>query len=181
MVTGDVKATAVAIAKECGILNYSYDEEQDKFAVMTGLEFRTYVGGLDKKERPIKRTEEEIEEAKAKGKKLKMTETQFSVKNIEKFKEVAANLKVMARSTPEDKFLLVTGLKQIHQVVAVTGDGTNDAPALKKADVGFAMGIQGTEVAKEAAGITLLDDNFASIVTAIKWGRNIFDCIRKFL
>lgn len=114
MVTGDVKATAVAIAKECGILNYSYDEEQDKFAVMTGLEFRTYVGGLDKKERPIKRTEEEIEEAKAKGKKLKMTETQFSVKNIEKFKEVAANLKVMARSTPEDKFLLVTGLKQIH-------------------------------------------------------------------
>ncbi len=72
------------------------------------------VGGLDKKERPIKRTEEEIEEAKVKGKKLKMTETQFSVKNIEKFKEVAANLKVMARSTPEDKFLLVTGLKQIH-------------------------------------------------------------------
>ena len=88
---------------------------------------------------------------------------------------------MLARSTPEDKYTLVTGLKQLGHVVAVTGDGTNDAPALKKADVGFAMGIAGTEVAKEAAGIIILDDNFNSIVTAVKWGRNIFDCIRKFL
>ena len=87
----------------------------------------------------------------------------------------------MARSRPEDKYALVTGLKERGEVVAVTGDGTNDAPALKKADVGFAMGIAGTEVAREAAAIILLDDNFNSIVKAVLWGRNIFDSIRKFI
>ena len=90
-------------------------------------------------------------------------------------------MRVLARSSPEDKYLLATGLKQLGHVVAMTGDGGNDAPALKKADIGFAMGIAGTEVAKEASGIILLDDNFNSIVTAMKWGRNIFDSIRKFL
>ena len=77
-------------------------------------------------------------------------------------KIVAQKLKVLARSQPEDKYLMVLGLKQLHHVVAVTGDGTNDAPALKKADIGFAMGIAGTKVAQEAAGIIILDDNFAS-------------------
>jgi calcium-translocating P-type ATPase len=101
--------------------------------------------------------------------------------NKEIFKEIAANLQVLGRSTPEDKYMLVTGLRDLGAVVAVTGDGTNDAPALKRADVGFAMGISGTEVAKEAADIILLDDNFKSIVTAVKWGRNIFACVRKFL
>ena len=87
----------------------------------------------------------------------------------------------MARSTPEDKFFLVSDLREAGSTVAVTGDGTNDAPALKKADVGFAMGIVGTEVAKEAADIVLLDDNFSSIITAAKWGRNIYASVRKFL
>ena len=90
-------------------------------------------------------------------------------------------MKVLARSRPEDKYLLVTGLKEMGEVVAVTGDGTNDAPALRKADVGFAMGITGTDVAKLACDIILMDDNFASIVKAAMWGRSIYDNIRKFL
>jgi len=77
--------------------------------------------------------------------------------------------------------MLVDGLIKIGRTVAVTGDGTNDAPALNRSDVGFAMGITGTEVAKNACDITLLDDNFCSILTAIKYGRNIYDNIRKFL
>jgi Ca2+ transporting ATPase len=90
-------------------------------------------------------------------------------------------LLVLARTRPEDKYALVIGLKEKGNVVAVTGDGTNDAPALKKADVGFAMGIAGTEIAKSAADILIMDDNFASIVKAVKWGRNIYQSIQKFL
>ena len=98
-------------------------------------------------------------------------------KNAKVFKDLMGTFKVMARARPEDKYLLVTGLKNMHATVAVTGDGTNDAPALKKADVGFAMGITGTDVAKEAADILLMDDNFSSIIKACMWGRNIFDNI----
>eukprot|EP01102_Stenamoeba_stenopodia_P005239 TRINITY_DN1578_c0_g2_i2.p1 TRINITY_DN1578_c0_g2~~TRINITY_DN1578_c0_g2_i2.p1 ORF type:complete len:987 (+),score=295.45 TRINITY_DN1578_c0_g2_i2:181-3141(+) len=90
-------------------------------------------------------------------------------------------LQVMARSSPTDKHKLVNRLKALGNVVAVTGDGTNDAPALKEAHVGFAMGIAGTDVAKEASDIILMDDNFASIVKAMLWGRNVYDSIRKFL
>ena len=90
-------------------------------------------------------------------------------------------LQVLARSSPEDKKLLVVTLKKLGETVAVTGDGTNDAPALKTADVGFSMGIAGTEVAKEASDIILMDDNFASIVKAISWGRAVNDAVKKFL
>lgn len=95
--------------------------------------------------------------------------------------ELLPRLQVMARSSPEDKFKLVTHLKKLNHVVAVTGDGTNDAPALKAADVGLSMGIAGTRVAKEASDIVILDDNFNSIVKAVLWGRSIFENIRKFL
>ncbi|WQF84103.1 Putative P-type ATPase, HAD superfamily, P-type ATPase, transmembrane domain superfamily [Colletotrichum destructivum] len=94
---------------------------------------------------------------------------------------ILPKLQVLARSSPEDKRILVTRLKALGETVAVTGDGTNDAPALKAADVGFSMGISGTEVAKEASAIVLMDDNFASIVTALKWGRAVNDAVQKFL
>lgn len=87
----------------------------------------------------------------------------------------------MARSSPNDKYDLVKLLKKNGEVVAVTGDGTNDAPALKESDVGLAMGIAGTEVAKEAADIVILDDNFSSIVKSVSWGRCVFANLRKFL
>jgi len=94
---------------------------------------------------------------------------------------IIPRLQVLARSSPTDKQLLVGRLKELGEVVAVTGDGTNDAPALKMADIGFSMGISGTEVAIAASDVVLLDDNFASIVKAALWGRNIFNAIRKFL
>lgn len=95
--------------------------------------------------------------------------------------EILPNLQVLARSSPEDKRILVRRLKELGETVAVTGDGTNDGPALKMADVGFSMGIAGTEVAKEASSIILMDDNFSSIVKAIMWGRAVNDAVRKFL
>ncbi len=101
--------------------------------------------------------------------------------NKSEYERIIKDLCVISRAKPEDKYLLVFGLRQYKHVVAVTGDGTNDAPALSKADVGFSMGIAGTDVAKDASDIILLDDNFCSIVNAVKWGRNIFDCIRKFI
>ncbi|XP_027359300.1 putative calcium-transporting ATPase 13, plasma membrane-type [Abrus precatorius] len=88
---------------------------------------------------------------------------------------------VMARSSPFDKLLMVQCLKQKGHVVAVTGDGTNDAPALKEADIGLSMGIQGTEVAKESSDIVILDDNFASVVTVLRWGRCVYNNIQKFI
>lgn len=91
------------------------------------------------------------------------------------------SLRVLARAQPLDKRRLVERLQALGEVVAVTGDGTNDSAALKLADVGLAMGIQGTEVAKEAADIIILDDNFVSIVKAVLWGRNVYDNIRKFI
>ncbi|RLN95016.1 hypothetical protein BBJ28_00021312 [Nothophytophthora sp. Chile5] len=152
MVTGDNIMTARSIAGKCGIITPG-----DGSLVMDGQTFRSRV--LD---------------------------AQGSIIQSE-FDKIWPMLRVLARSSPKDKYTLVTGLMQSDvaphgpQVVAVTGDGTNDAPALKKANVGFAMGISGTAVSKDASDIILMDDNFNSIVNAIKWGRNVYDSISKFL
>ncbi|XP_051804098.1 plasma membrane calcium-transporting ATPase 2-like isoform X5 [Acanthochromis polyacanthus] len=151
MVTGDNINTARAIATKCGILIPGED-----FLCLEGKEFN----------QQIRNDRGEVEQ--------------------ERLDKVWPKLRVLARSSPTDKHTLVKGIidstvGETRQVVAVTGDGTNDGPALKKADVGFAMGIAGTDVAKEASDIILTDDNFTSIVKAVMWGRNVYDSISKFL
>ncbi|KAG6552449.1 hypothetical protein Mapa_006010 [Marchantia paleacea] len=101
--------------------------------------------------------------------------------NDEQMKERIPKIQVMARSSPRDKNTLVKWLRSMDEVVAVTGDGTNDAPALKEADIGMAMGIAGTEVAKESADIIIMDDNFNTIVVVGKWGRAVYTNIQKFV
>lgn len=151
MVTGDNVDTARAIAIKCGILNATED-----FLVLEGEDFNK-----------------------------KVTTRKGEVSQT-KFDEIWPQLRVLARSSPTDKYTLVdhiikSRVNPNREVVAVTGDGTNDGPALKRADVGFAMGIAGTDVAKEACDIILIDDNFASIVKAVMWGRNVYDSVSKFL
>ncbi|XP_068459394.1 plasma membrane calcium-transporting ATPase 1-like isoform X2 [Clinocottus analis] len=151
MVTGDNINTARAIAVKCGILQPGED-----FLCLEGKDFNQQI-------------RDELGEIQQ-----------------ERIDKIWPNLRVLARSSPTDKHTLVKGIidstvLEKRQVVAVTGDGTNDGPALKKADVGFAMGIAGTDVAKEASDIILTDDNFSSIVKAVMWGRNVYDSISKFL
>ena len=187
MVTGDNINTAIAISKDVGIIEphqaaeckniaahyrtmVQEKEEECQKGIMTGdspiaLEgeiFRVICGGITK--------------TQGKDGNLEIT-----LNNKEAFRHTVQKLKVIARASPEDKFILVFGLKELGNIVAVTGDGTNDAPALRQAHVGFAMGIRGTDIVKEAADVVLLDDSFSSIVTACKYGRNIYDCIRKFV
>ena len=180
MVTGDNKITARAIAQNIGLVN---SRNEATAIVMEGPEFMKRIGGIicancrDLPECGCVKNEFEQSKPENKGKLIRND----TIKNQAEFDKIQADLIVLARTRPEDKYALVIGLKERGNVVAVTGDGTNDAPALKKADVGFAMGIAGTEIAKSAADILIMDDNFASIVKAVKWGRNIYQSIQKFL
>jgi sodium/potassium-transporting ATPase subunit alpha len=137
MITGDGSRTALAIAKEIGLI-------KGEHTVVEGNDF------------------------------LKMTDDELS--NVLSKEEV-----IFSRMTPKRKLRVVNILKEEGERVAVTGDGVNDAPALKRADIGIAMGVTGTDVAKEAADMILLDDNFAAIVNAIEEGRAVYENIRKFL
>jgi calcium-translocating P-type ATPase len=202
MITGDNINTALSISKDCGIITESEKEEALRIKkeiskllslknqkiknnnnnrnhlsefntiksndfespiALEGNEFRILSGNIKKEMNP-------------KTKKMKI-----SLNNIELFKKTIERLKIICRATPEDKFLLVYGLKKLNNIIAVTGDGTNDAQALKQSHIGFSMGIKGTDISKEASDIILLDDSFSSIITALKYGRNVYDSIRKFI
>ena len=105
----------------------------------------------------------------------------ITLNNRRAFKHTIKKLKIISRASSEDKFILVFGLKELGNIVAFAGSDANDAPTLKQAHVGFSMNIKGTDIAKDTADIILLDDSLGSIVTACKYGRNIYDNIRKFL
>ena len=154
---------------------------------LTGNSFYNAVGGLicdvcklETNECKCPKTEAEAKQIAEKNKTDPEPVKKDVIKNMEAFTRLSKNLCVMARSQPIHKYALVLGLRSLHNVVAVTGDGTNDAPALSKSDVGFAM-FAGTDIAKEASDIVIIDNNFSSIVVAIIYGRNIYDNIRKFL
>jgi len=158
MITGDHPMTAKAIAKAVGIItNETVDEVSDRI-------------GYD----PTLMNNNDIKAAVIDGDVLKKLTNDQLDDLLSKYPEI-----VFARTTPHQKLNIVESCQRLGGIVAVTGDGVNDSPALKKADIGIAMGIAGSEVSKEAADILLLDDNFATIMIAIEEGRLIFDNLKK--
>ncbi len=153
MITGDNEETAKAIAKRIGL----FDENNIDFS--------------DLKNEKVKRIVSDGA----------ITGAELAELTDEEFETVVDRVHVYARIMPEQKLRIVDALKKKGHIVAMTGDGVNDAPALKKADIGISMGLTGTEVAKEASSMVLQDDNFASIVEAVKQGRTIYNNVEKFL
>merc|ERR1719295_1536679 len=160
MVTGDHPITAKAIARSVGIISEGQETVEDIAA-----ERKCDVKDVDKRE---------ANAAVVNGATLRDC-TDEDIDNILKYHSEI----VFARTSPQQKLIIVDGCQRQGQIVAVTGDGVNDSPALKKADIGVAMGIAGSEVSKEAADMILLDDNFATIVTGVEEGRLIFDNLKK--
>ncbi|XP_054716444.1 sodium/potassium-transporting ATPase subunit alpha-like [Uloborus diversus] len=160
MVTGDHPNTAKAIAKEVGILSKDSETAED-----ISIRKRIPVEDVDPKE---------VVATIITGYDLRDFKSQDMDEVLHRYKEI-----VFARTSPQQKLIIVEGCKRQGQIVAVTGDGVNDSPALKRADIGVAMGIAGSDVSKQAADMILLDDNFASIVTGVEEGRLIFDNLKK--
>jgi len=160
MVTGDHPITAKAIAKGVGIISEGNETKED-IAARLNIPVEEVADG-------------EAHAAVIHGSKLKDM-------NADDVREILRNHSeiVFARTSPQQKLIIVEGCQKLGSIVAVTGDGVNDSPALKKADIGVAMGIAGSDVSKQAADMILLDDNFASIVTGVEEGRLIFDNLKK--
>ena len=198
MVTGDNIQTAHSIAKECNIINsnassINENKNEDEQLInnppieINGDIFYKIIGGIycstcNKSTNNCKcpKTYAESELLSSHLDIPLQPLKNDKIKNLENFKKITSNLRIMARSKPIHKYALVLGLKELNYIVAVTGDGTNDAPALSKSDVGFSM-FDGTDIAKNSSDIILMDNNFSSIVTAIKYGRNVIDNLRKFI
>merc|ERR1711937_245353 len=160
MVTGDHPITAQAIARGVGIISPE-NETVDEIAKRCGL--------------PVEKVNpRDAKAAVIHGSRIKDMTSEEIDDVIKHHKEI-----VFARTSPQQKLIIVEGCQRAGQIVAVTGDGVNDSPALKKADIGIAMGIAGSDVSKQAADMILLDDNFASIVTGVEEGRLIFDNLKK--
>ena len=153
IVTGDTTATAMEIAQQCGIIEVRGERDSQRHTLLGREEVRD---------------------------KAYITGAEFAALSDEDALQMVKSLKVMSRARPTDKQRLVALLQQRGEVVAVTGDGTNDAPALNRAHVGLSLG-SGTSVAKEASDITLIDDSFRSIVHAVMWGRSLYKNIQRFI
>ena len=186
MITGDDTLIAESIAKNANIISSNIN-----YLSITGQQFIERIGGIVCQTCTMNTAQctcpKNLYQAKIKYGSNQKKEFLLSkikkekIHNIEEFKNIIKNLKIISRARAIDKYALVLGLQELDNTVAVIGDGVNDALALSKADVGFAIGNIGNDVVRDSADIIILNENFNSIFNNIKWGRNIFDNIRKFL